>query len=52
MCRVVQTTEVSSFIFWYHENRMINFDGYRGINVSTETGAHNIYMSFSIKYTL
>lgn len=44
VCRVVQTTEASSFIFWYHENRMINYDGYRGINVSTETGMWATYI--------
>ncbi|XP_068146298.1 uncharacterized protein dpr13 isoform X2 [Drosophila tropicalis] len=35
-CRVVQNTEASEFIFWYHDNRMINYDIDRGINVSTE----------------
>uniref|UniRef100_A0A182P5X8 Ig-like domain-containing protein n=1 Tax=Anopheles epiroticus TaxID=199890 RepID=A0A182P5X8_9DIPT len=36
ICRVVQSTEASAFIFWYHNNRMINYDLDRGINVSTE----------------
>ncbi|XP_055626550.1 uncharacterized protein LOC129768731 isoform X2 [Toxorhynchites rutilus septentrionalis] len=36
ICRVVQSTEASAFIFWYHNNRMINYDVDRGINVSTE----------------
>ncbi|XP_033252189.1 neuronal growth regulator 1-like [Drosophila miranda] len=35
-CRVVQNTEESEYIFWYHDNRMINYDIDRGINVSTE----------------
>ncbi|XP_037941092.1 uncharacterized protein LOC119674041 [Teleopsis dalmanni] len=35
-CRVVQNTEASEFIFWYHDNRMINYDIDRGINVSTD----------------
>nr|ACT09397.1 IP04217p [Drosophila melanogaster] len=35
-CRVVQNTEASEYIFWYHDNRMINYDIDRGINVSTE----------------
>ncbi|XP_012154852.1 ras guanine nucleotide exchange factor V [Ceratitis capitata] len=35
-CRVVQNTEASEFIFWYHDNRMINYDSDRGINVSTD----------------
>lgn len=38
MCRIVQNTEASAFIFWYHDNRMINYDVDRGINVSTEAG--------------
>ncbi|KAL9915207.1 defective proboscis extension response 13 isoform 2-T3 [Glossina fuscipes fuscipes] len=36
LCRVVQNTEISEYIFWYHDNRMINYDIDRGINVSTE----------------
>uniref|UniRef100_A0A1A9WQG9 Ig-like domain-containing protein n=1 Tax=Glossina brevipalpis TaxID=37001 RepID=A0A1A9WQG9_9MUSC len=36
LCRVVQNTVVSEYIFWYHDNRMINYDIDRGINVSTE----------------
>ncbi|XP_030385447.1 uncharacterized protein LOC115632412 [Scaptodrosophila lebanonensis] len=35
-CRVVQNTEASEYIFWYHDNRMINYDIDRGINVSTD----------------
>ncbi|XP_067632630.1 uncharacterized protein dpr13 isoform X2 [Eurosta solidaginis] len=35
-CLVVQNTEASEFIFWYHDNRMINYDSDRGINVSTD----------------
>lgn len=38
VCRVVQSTENPAFIFWYHNNRMINYDGDRGINVSAEAG--------------
>uniref|UniRef100_A0A182WM82 Ig-like domain-containing protein n=1 Tax=Anopheles minimus TaxID=112268 RepID=A0A182WM82_9DIPT len=40
ICRVVQSTEASAFIFWYHNNRMINYDLDRGINVSTEAVLH------------
>lgn len=40
MCRIVQNTESSKFIFWYHDNRMINYDFDRGINVSTEAGKY------------
>lgn len=42
-CRITQNTEASAFIFWYHDNRMINYDGDRGINVSTEAGKHFNY---------
>lgn len=42
MCRIVQNTEASAFIFWYHDNRMINYDVDRGINVSTEAGISSI----------
>lgn len=45
ICRIVQNTEASAFIFWYHDNRMINYDVDRGINVSTEAG---IFLSISI----
>lgn len=44
MCRIVQNTEASAFIFWYHDNRMINYDSDRGINVSTEAGTCPIFI--------
>ncbi|XP_037050920.1 uncharacterized protein LOC119084880 isoform X2 [Bradysia coprophila] len=40
MCRITQNTESSAFIFWYNDNRMINYDFDRGINVSTEADYH------------
>ncbi|XP_061391856.1 uncharacterized protein LOC133327307 [Musca vetustissima] len=36
-CVIVQNTENSEYIFWYHDNRMINYDFDRGINVSTDS---------------
>ncbi|XP_055600565.1 serine-rich adhesin for platelets-like [Uranotaenia lowii] len=36
-CRVVQSNEPPLYIFWYHNNRMINYDVHRGVNVSTES---------------
>lgn len=48
ICRVVQSTEASAFIFWYHNNRMINYDVDRGINVSTEADFH--YSELSINH--
>lgn len=52
MCRIVQNTETSLFIFWYHDNRMINYDVDRGINVSTEAGKQFIYLllDFTLVY--
>ncbi|XP_041971514.1 Down syndrome cell adhesion molecule-like protein 1 homolog [Aricia agestis] len=35
-CSVVQTTEAPAFVFWYHNNRMINYDAERGVNVTTD----------------
>lgn len=45
ICRVLQSTENPAFIFWYHNNRMINYDVDRGINVSAEAGEY-ILVSF------
>ncbi|XP_062541521.1 lachesin-like [Armigeres subalbatus] len=47
ICRVVQSTEASAFIFWYHNNRMINYDVERGINVSTEADFHYSELTIS-----
>lgn len=38
ICKVLQSTEATAFIFWYHDNRMINYDLDRGINVTSEAG--------------
>ena len=57
ICKVLQSTEATAYIFWYHDNRMINYDLDRGINVSSEAGtvgkdstqqimAQNIFLSF------
>ncbi|XP_034178137.1 hemicentin-1 [Osmia lignaria lignaria] len=35
-CEVKKSTETPSYLFWYHNFRMINFDGDRGVNVSTD----------------
>uniref|UniRef100_A0A182HPG6 Uncharacterized protein n=1 Tax=Anopheles arabiensis TaxID=7173 RepID=A0A182HPG6_ANOAR len=48
ICRVVQSTEASAFIFWYHNNRMINYDLDRGINVSTE--AEETTVQFGMRF--
>lgn len=41
ICKVLQSTEATAYIFWYHDNRMINYDLDRGINVSSEAGKHS-----------
>lgn len=37
-CRIYENIENPLYIFWYHNNRMINFDTHLGVNVSTESG--------------
>ncbi|XP_055634734.1 uncharacterized protein LOC129774798 [Toxorhynchites rutilus septentrionalis] len=48
-CRVVQSNEPPLYIFWYHNNRMINYDVHRGVNVSTESD--NRYSELVITHT-
>lgn len=39
-CKFVHSTEEPSFVFWYHENSMINFDQSRGISTfKNKTGS-------------
>ncbi|XP_012274687.1 zwei Ig domain protein zig-8 [Orussus abietinus] len=35
-CQVQRSTEAPSYLFWYHNFRMINYDVDRGVNVSTD----------------
>ncbi|XP_014214704.1 uncharacterized protein LOC106643904 [Copidosoma floridanum] len=35
-CVVKNSTEQPSFLFWYHNKRMVNYDNERGVNVSTD----------------
>ncbi|CAG9839098.1 unnamed protein product [Diabrotica balteata] len=35
-CTILQSTEPPSYVFWYHNNRMINYDADQGINVTTD----------------
>lgn len=44
-CRVVENIENPLYIFWYHNNRMINYDSHRGVNVSTEAGMSAEFLS-------
>lgn len=35
-CLVKKSTETPSYLFWYHNFRMINYDVEQGVNVSTD----------------
>uniref|UniRef100_A0A0C9RYT4 Lsamp_0 protein n=1 Tax=Fopius arisanus TaxID=64838 RepID=A0A0C9RYT4_9HYME len=35
-CLVKNSTETPSYLFWYHNSRMINYDSDQGVNVSTD----------------
>jgi hypothetical protein len=39
VCTLLSSTEPPSYVFWYHNNRMINYDGDRGVNVTTDRPA-------------
>lgn len=32
----MQSTELPAFVFWYHNNRMVNYDAESGFNVTAE----------------
>lgn len=36
ICKVLRSTEAVAFLFWYHDERMINYD--MGITITTEAG--------------
>ncbi|XP_075215045.1 zwei Ig domain protein zig-8-like [Lycorma delicatula] len=44
-CLLRQTTEPPAFVFWYHDDRMINYDSGRGVSVSQ--GRHHSELSLS-----
>lgn len=46
-CNVVQSTEIPTYVFWYHNNRMINYDVDRGINVTTDLTAKTSTLSIT-----
>ncbi|RZF43606.1 hypothetical protein LSTR_LSTR009409 [Laodelphax striatellus] len=47
-CLLRSTTEPPSFVFWYHESRMINYDAGRGVTVTL--GRHHSELSLSPAY--
>jgi hypothetical protein len=36
VCTLRQSTEPPVFVFWYHEDRMINYDKERGVDVHSD----------------
>lgn len=47
MCKVEGSTETPNYIFWYHNNRMINYE--TGVSVVTEL--NNRYSELIITHT-
>ncbi|XP_011505651.1 PREDICTED: lachesin [Ceratosolen solmsi marchali] len=43
-CLVKKSTEQPSFLFWYHNRRMINYDVEQGVNVSTDLTARESWL--------
>lgn len=35
-CTVLKSPEVPTYIFWYHNNQMVNYDSHRGFNVTLD----------------
>lgn len=47
-CRVVENIENPLFLFWYHNQRMINYDSHLGINVTIDLGKCMSMASFGL----
>lgn len=43
-CLVKKSTEAPSFLFWYQNRRMINYDVEHGVNVSTDLSARESWL--------
>lgn len=43
-CLVKKSTETPSYLFWYHNIRMINYDVDQGVNVSTDLLARESWL--------
>ena len=55
-CQLIASTEAPSFIFWYREGRMINYDDERGVRVeATKNGSilvvDKVKLSHGANYT-
>lgn len=35
-CAVLKSPEIPTYIFWYHNNQMVNYDSHRGFNVTLD----------------
>ncbi|XP_047118659.1 lachesin-like [Schistocerca piceifrons] len=42
ICKLRRSTEAPEFVFWYHDDRMINFDEDRGVAVSKGRGGSQL----------
>lgn len=43
-CQVKKSTESPSYLFWYHNIRMINYDVDQGVNVTTDLSARESWL--------
>lgn len=44
VCILRQSPEPPIYVFWYHNNRMVNYDNDRGINVTSDLSAKTSYL--------
>ncbi|XP_046747154.1 zwei Ig domain protein zig-8-like [Diprion similis] len=46
-CVVKKSTEIPSYLFWYHNSRMVNFDTDQGYNVSRDSSGRESWLEVS-----
>ncbi|XP_012258151.2 zwei Ig domain protein zig-8-like [Athalia rosae] len=46
-CVVKKSTEIPSYLFWYHNTRMVNYDTDRGYNISTDLTGKESWLEIS-----
>lgn len=46
-CKLKRATENPSFVFWYHDNKMVNYDSQDGFSVTSTTSSENGVLSSS-----